>query len=102
LVIRVPYADRDRMTDTVIEKSDLYTITVGSVVLAHLSSNILRFQIDQDNWIEYTLILVPSKFTVAHISCLDDVEHIGGRILAMNAQSIPKSASQAAIPSQGK
>ncbi|MGC2222791.1 MAG: hypothetical protein WA624_10685 [Methylocella sp.] len=85
-IIRVPYTDRDRMTDTVIEKSGLYTITNGLVKLAHMPSNILRFQPEQDNWLEYTLILVPSKFTIENISCLADVEHMGGKILAASAR----------------
>lgn len=102
LIIRVPYADRDRMIDTVIEKSGLYTITGDVVVLAHPSSNILRFLPNQATPVEYTLILVPSKFTVEHISSLNDVEHIGGRILATHAQIIPISEPLIAVPSGGK
>ena len=100
-VIRVPYADRDRMTDTAIEKSGLYTITGSTIILAHPSSSILRFAINQVNPIEYTLILLPSKLTIEQISSLGDVEHIGGRILATSAIMFPISGPPAATPSHG-
>jgi hypothetical protein len=90
------------MTDTVIEKSGLYTITDGGVILAHPSPNTLRFIVNQVNAIEYTLILVPSKITVEQISSLGDVEHIGGRILATMMQIIPIGGPPAVAPSQSK
>jgi hypothetical protein len=101
-IIRVQYADRDRMTDTAIEKSGLYTIADSTVILAHPSSKILRFAINQVNPVEYTLILFPSKLTIEQISSLGDVEHIGGRILATSLIMFPMGGPPAATRSQGK
>ena len=101
-VIRVQYADRDRMTDTAIEKSGLYTITDSTIILAHPSSYTLRFAINQINPIEYTLILIPSKLTIEQISSLGDVDHIGGRILATGLIMFPIGGPPAATRSQGK
>jgi hypothetical protein len=47
-VIRVQYADRDRMTDTAIEKSGLYTITDSTIILAHPSFRIERATVRAD------------------------------------------------------
>jgi hypothetical protein len=78
---RVNYADRDVMTDTIIEKSGLYSITGGSITLAHPTAKILKFAPLAANQIQMFLLLIPNTVLAENIKSLSDVERLGGKIL---------------------
>jgi hypothetical protein len=88
LILRVPYGDVDRATDKRIEKSGTYTITGNAVMLVHGSSGSLRFAALQATPVEFNLVLLPSAISPDQIFSIDDVEHIGGKVLATTATSV--------------
>ena len=88
LILRVPYAEADRMSDRIIEKSRAYTITGNAVMLAHPTSNKLRFMAFQPTPVEFNLVMIPNAISEDQINCLEDVEHVGGRILATTATNV--------------
>lgn len=88
LITRVQYVDRDRMTDTNIDKSAPYTITGGEFVLASNGAGNLRFIPQALNPLEWTLVMIPSSVGPDQIRNLEDVVHLGGRILGSQAQTV--------------
>jgi hypothetical protein len=82
LIVRVPFADKDRMTDRTIEKSSLYTIEDHTMVLAHPSSGVLRFIPLQSTPIDFDVALVPINISSEEITCLSDVVRDGGKLIA--------------------
>lgn len=98
LVTRTQFSDIDRMTDTYLEKSQPYTIEDGLMVLAHPSSNKLRFLIDRPTAVEYDVAMIPAQFSPDQINTLQDIEKLGGRILAGAANTVTVTKPQPQIP----
>jgi hypothetical protein len=90
LIVRIPYADIDEMSDKTIEKSALYKITDQQILLAHVSEKKLRFPALPGTSvpIQYVLVALPDKISPDAITSLGDVEALGGKILAKRAQTI--------------
>jgi hypothetical protein len=88
MIIRADFADIDQMTDQMIERSGLYTITGLSTPIAHQTSNILRFNALQPNNIKLYLTLIPNNSSIDGIKSLGDVERVGGKILTSRGQVI--------------
>ncbi|MCP4618476.1 MAG: hypothetical protein GY844_18825 [Bradyrhizobium sp.] len=99
---RVNFVDRDPMTDTVIEKSGLYTITGSTIPIGFNTSNVLRFAPLQPNGIQLFLLLIPKNYSPDNIKALGDVEKINGKILTVRGQTIiggpPDEQQQALQP----
>src|SRR5262249_26282756 len=83
MIVRVPFADRDEMTDTAISKSQLYTITGEFLTLAipAASAASLKVLIDRPTPINYYLAEIPFLFSPSQVSSLSDVQKLGGKIL---------------------
>jgi len=101
LLLRTGFSDIDRMTDATIEKSNLYTINDGLMVLAHPSSEKLRFLISGATIIEYNVVIIPYAISAEAVTNLDAVEKLGGKILASASQVLDNSKkAQAATKSK--
>lgn len=87
-IVRVPFADADRMTDKNIEKSGLYTITGGAVMLAHPTSGKLRFLPLTPTPVEFNLVLIPGAISADQVNSLADVETLNGKIIATTATNV--------------
>jgi hypothetical protein len=98
MVVRTAYPDRDRMTDTNIEKSGLYTIDGNPVALAHRSSGVLVFPALQPVLVEFWLVLIPATYPPDSIKSLSDVEKIGGKLLAIKGALITGAPSTTPVP----
>jgi hypothetical protein len=95
MIVRVAYADIDRMADKFIEKSTEFTITGETINMAlhgQIAPPKLRLSPNADTAIEYNLILLPKNARSENIYSLSDVEQQGGRILGVNRQLLPFSA----------
>jgi hypothetical protein len=93
LILEIPYANIDPRTDTSIEKSGAFTITGGPVNLAIASvGRPTHLRVDfppnvkvgdrvsaHANW---NLVLIPNSFAPEQIASLQDVEGLGGKIVA--------------------
>lgn len=88
LIVRVPYSDRDMMTDTVIEKSIAYTIRPGALTLAVPSQHILRFVLGVETPVEYDLVMVPASIGPDDIKSLGDVVRLGGKLLTSRGTAV--------------
>ena len=96
LVVRIAYADRDRMTDEKIEKSTEYTISGPTMWFATADvvdrkTNLLITDVEALP-IEYNVVILPGKYAAKHIVRLGDVEALGGAIISSNLQTLPPSA----------
>jgi hypothetical protein len=89
LIVRIPYANIDGMSDTAIEKSAIYKIVDGPILLAHVNGKKLKVFVSGSLPIQYDLVLLPDKITPDKINSLGDVEALGGKILATREQTIP-------------
>jgi hypothetical protein len=81
LVVRTSFSDVDRMTDEYIETSSLYTIQNSLMILAHASSNKLRFLIDGPTMVEFSVAIIPNGVSEKEITTLNSIDHLGGRII---------------------
>ena len=88
LVVRSSFSDIDRMTDEYLETSNLYTIQNSLMILAHASSNRLRFLIDGPTVVEYDIVILPNSVSEKEITTLNSIEHLGGKIIASASQAI--------------
>ena len=88
LILRVPYAEKDPMTDTVIEKSELYTIEPQPIVLAHNSEHILKLLLNTATPITFTIGMIPVNISRDDIKSLSDINKVGGRILDQASTAI--------------
>jgi hypothetical protein len=95
---RVNFADKDPITDTLIEKSAPYTITGGLVVVAFNSQSVLRFAPLQPNGIQLFLLLIPKNSSPDSVKSLGDVERIGGKILTSRGQTVIGGPPEQAKP----
>lgn len=100
LLLRVPFGDVDRITDKTIEKSGLYTITGTAVMLLHASTGNLKFVPLQPTPVEFNLILLPSKISPDQIFSIEDVEHVGGKVLAATSTNLVGGPPQIPPPNK--
>jgi len=89
LIIRTIFGDKDRMTDTWIAKSVLYTIDGPALGLVTIDKDSMRFAPNQMNMVEYDFAVLPPDITPDQIRMLSDIPRLGGKILAVNAQGVP-------------
>lgn len=89
MIARVANGAVDRITDTGIEKSPLYTITGEPVTIFHQGTGKLRFPIG-DSYVELNLVTVPVAYTADQITCLADVLNLGGQIPAARITFHPR------------
>ncbi|MEZ0220346.1 MAG: hypothetical protein ACAH22_08630 [Tardiphaga sp.] len=78
LILRVPFAEFDRMTDKNVEKSGLYSISGGPVMMAHPTSGKLRFVPLTPTPVEFDLVLLPNGISAEQVGSLADVEMLVG------------------------
>jgi hypothetical protein len=89
LLVRAVFADVDRMSDTKIEKSALYSIPIGDpLTLALVSTGKMKVAALQATQVEYDIILLPSSVSHDRVTMLSDVEPLGGKILATAGQML--------------
>jgi hypothetical protein len=88
LIALIPYADIDKMTDTRIEKSSLYTITEGYTTLGITSVAHLRITAPSGftggitrNFTLLYVAIIPNNVAPEEIASLYDVNRVGGRIM---------------------
>jgi hypothetical protein len=86
LIVRIGYANIDRPTDTMIEKSVPYTIENRTFRISHPSDGKLRYMPGQPSVIEFNLALIPKTVTPDQITRLQDVTMVGGMIVQTVAQ----------------
>jgi hypothetical protein len=92
LIVRFAYTNIDRMSDTSIEKSTPYTIDGADVrmaIVGKINPPNLRIEPNAPVTIEYDTVLMPRSFSPDQIHFLNDVEHLGGRILSTTSQIVP-------------
>lgn len=87
LILRVPYADIDPMTDTAIAKSDAYSITGQEMTLAKAKPT-LRAQLGKMINVDYYVVLLPSDIPPEKISSIGDIERFRGNILATRSTTV--------------
>jgi hypothetical protein len=95
LVLHIPYANIDRMTDAAIEKSSLYIIT-GSITHLPIAAPAMKqlrvippitngeFNVLMD----FNLVIVPNDTSAEQIRSLSDVERVGGKIILTHATNV--------------
>jgi hypothetical protein len=106
LVVRVPFADRDKMTDENIIKSQLYTISGGFMTLAIPMTSMIGLKVlaDRPTPIEFSLVEIPFLYSADQVRSLSDVEKLGGKFLASVGtqaefvKSVPPTDPQVACP----
>ncbi len=95
-IVRLGYDNIDRMSDTAIEKSILYTIDGSSFRMSIVVQlNPMRLRVNPAHPavnVEHNVVIIPSTFSTGQINSLSDVEQLGGRILATRRQVVPFSA----------
>lgn len=96
LIVRVGYADKDKLTDEEIEKSASYGIANDVEILAHPPSMRLKFLVGLPNSLEFNIALIPNNVSPDRILSLSDVELLGGKLLASAAMNIDGEATQGA------
>ncbi len=105
LIMRVNYSDVDRMTDTRIEKSGLYTITGLVTQLAVILPIGFKMNISktQNNMLDYVLVKVPANVSRDSITSLSELERLGGEIVDEKGQGFgPLEIRQNTSPSSGQ
>lgn len=100
LILNVPYANIDRMADTAIEKSPMFTITGDRTIIAVPLPPRHNLQVTPppnsnkvgdvfDVLVNYYLVVVPNNTPAEQIKTLSDVERVGGKILTTEGTYIP-------------
>ena len=81
-ILNVPYTNIDKVTDTAIGKSDLFTITSDTQNIGRVGTEWIRAPLGVANLnVSYYLVVVPNGFTMDEIKNLQDLLKIGGRII---------------------
>jgi hypothetical protein len=97
LISKLLYTDIDKMTDTAIEKSSLFTITGDRTTIAVVASTThLRVVPPPNNKVgdvfdrvcDFSLVILPNNLSVDQIRSLSDVETLGGKIIATYATNV--------------
>jgi hypothetical protein len=100
LVLNIPYANVDKMTDVAIAKSEMFTITGGPTDIGipdtSLQLQTLRISVPStkkeigDSFelpMLYNLVIIPKNNSPDLIKSLSDVEEIGGKIIEIVARA---------------
>lgn len=107
MITRVSYSDVARITDVNIDKSKEYTITdepalaMAVILPLHYKMNLSA---TQNNLIDYVICVIPSNVALDSIKSLDDVEHLGRKIVASAGQGLgpivlrPTQVPQQTVP----
>jgi hypothetical protein len=94
LILNVPYTDTDRMTDTAIEKSEMFIITGEPTYISVPLLPKHKFRVVPPPNINvkagdvvsvmmnFNLVVVPNNSSAEQIRSLSDVERVGGKILS--------------------
>jgi hypothetical protein len=82
LLANTIFANRDRVTDTWLAKSGLYTIDGPILVLAFVGQQGMHVAVNSKNSIEYDFVVLPPEIGPEQIRMLSDVPRLGGKILA--------------------
>lgn len=109
LLTRNNWATSDRLNDTEIEKSNLYTIDDGEITLQFVGGRKIRYAQVGSNSIEFYIIMIPNGVEPDQITKLSDLDKLGGKILARNGQVVsfagtppntasPSSSQQPVVP----
>lgn len=101
-ILQIPYSDMDRMTDTNIEKSALFTITEQPTTVALRSTPHLRIRVPSNSktgdivtvLVSYNLVLIPDSLSAEQIRSLSDVEKLGGKIITTRMSNAEFIVSQ--------
>jgi hypothetical protein len=82
LIINTTYSNIDNMTDTIIEKSELFTITGNNQSISIPGPHTLRgpAQPGLVN-INYCLIALPNNLAISQVRNLSDVSALGGKVI---------------------
>ena len=88
MVLDTAYSNIDRMTDTVIEKSQLYTITKRPQSLSIIGPHTFRAPAQSSVvTIEYCLVILPNHLSIDQVRTLSDVSALGGKIIDCRGKS---------------
>jgi len=95
-IVQIQYTNIDRMTDTDIEKSVLYTITGDPMIVAltlsspsHLRGSMPNAGIDKSELsTSFILVVVPGDLSPEQIRSLSDVDRLGGKIIGGGAANV--------------
>jgi hypothetical protein len=88
LIVRPNILGTDRMTDTNMGKSGLFTISDPTVALALPTNTPLRMVPNQLNFLEYNAVLLPLGVGPDRVRTLADVVDLGGKIFETRASSV--------------
>jgi hypothetical protein len=98
LVLEVPYANVDKMTDNYIEKSAMFTITGERITLAIKlpTGGHLRASFPPNTKVgdtinvptDFNLVIFPNNLSEEQIRSLSDVERLGGKIITTYSTSL--------------
>jgi hypothetical protein len=105
MVLEVPHANIDRMTDTSIDKSTTFTITGDLVNLAvPIPATLHHLRVlppsnskvgdTFSEMVDFNLVLIPNNLLPEQITSLADVERLGGKIVATHSKSVIFAVSQ--------
>ena len=98
-IARGAFVNVDEMTDPVLAKSELYTITPQIFKLG-ITRPKLRINPGQLNQIAFYLVVLPNGFSPDQIRTLADIRQLGGQIVDRRGQSLSLGSMQAPPPAQ--
>ena len=111
LILNVAYADIDRMSDTAIEKSAMFTITGDPTNIAAPLPSPRNLRVVPppnskigdlfDVLMNFNLVVVPNNSSSEQIRSLSDVERVGGKILTTTATNVQFTISETGGTKQG-
>ena len=95
LILSVPYSDVDRMTDTRIAKSKMFTITGDTIMIGIPITQLPRVSAPSgkkigdtfDATIMYNIVVLPKNNSEDLIKSLADVGNSGGKIVGSSVMS---------------
>jgi hypothetical protein len=97
LIIELPYTDIDKMTDTHIEKTALFSIT-GNVTTMSVVPSIGHLRVVPppdakvgdifDRLVGFSLVLLPNNLSAEQVESLLDVQKLGGQIIATYSTNV--------------
>lgn len=93
LLVRPQLIGTDRITDTNIGKSGLFTISGAAVTIALPANVPLRMVPNQVNFMEYNAVLLPVGIGPERISSLRDVTDLGGKVFQSRGSSVMAGAA---------
>lgn len=100
-ILEIPFSFVDSMTDTYIEKSDLFTIINQKTTVGHVIGSPSHLRVIGTNLagrtvtvlVNFNLVLIPNNVSAEQIRSLSDVERVGGIIMATLQRDVPITAS---------